>query len=139
MLAYYHGILCLRKTTCKTRQNCSATLKQASFMNHTISLITHCVKSVQIRRFFWSVVSRIRTRQNSISGHFSCSDFSSKSQNKARKSETGRIWRSFWYYSEWNYNTNYIIVWLYHSHYIIVIILHYIMIILALHYMMTIW
>ena len=38
----------------------------------------HCVKSVQIRSFFWSVFSRIRTdygeirtRKNSVFGHFS--------------------------------------------------------------------
>ena len=51
--------------------------------NHKISLIcytTHCVKSVQIRSFFWSVFSCIRTkygdllRKNSVFGHFSCSD-----------------------------------------------------------------
>ena len=34
-------------------------------------LIQHCVKSVQIRSFFWSVFSCIRTRKNSIFGHFS--------------------------------------------------------------------
>ena len=41
----------------------------------------HCVKSVQIRSFFWSVFSRIRTeyvkirnREDSVSGHFSHSD-----------------------------------------------------------------
>ena len=40
----------------------------------------HCVKSVQIRSFFWSVFSciqseyrKIRTRKNSVFGHFSCS------------------------------------------------------------------
>ena len=39
---------------------------------------THCVKSVQIRSFFWSIFSRIRTeygeirtRKNSVFGHFS--------------------------------------------------------------------
>ena len=41
----------------------------------------NCVKSVQIQSFFWSVFSRIqakygkiRTRKNSIFGHFLCSD-----------------------------------------------------------------
>ena len=41
----------------------------------------HCVKSVQIRSFFWSVLShiqaeywKIRTRKNSVFGHFSHSD-----------------------------------------------------------------
>ena len=39
--------------------------------------VYHCVKSVHIRRFFWSVYSRIqsecgkiRTRKNSVYGHF---------------------------------------------------------------------
>ena len=31
----------------------------------------HCVKSVQIRSFFWSEYRKIRTRKNSVSGHFS--------------------------------------------------------------------
>ena len=31
----------------------------------------HYVKSAQIRIFFWSVFSYIRTRKNSVSGHFS--------------------------------------------------------------------
>ena len=31
----------------------------------------HYVKGVQIRRFFWSVFSRIRTRKNSVFGQFS--------------------------------------------------------------------
>ena len=30
----------------------------------------HCVKSVQIRSYFWSVFSCIRTRNNSVFGHF---------------------------------------------------------------------
>ena len=30
-----------------------------------------CVKSVQIRSYFWSVFSSIRTRNNSVFGHFS--------------------------------------------------------------------
>ena len=34
----------------------------------------HCVKSVQIRSFFWSVLSCIRTRKNSIFGHSSRSE-----------------------------------------------------------------
>ena len=33
-----------------------------------------CVKSVQIRSFFWSIFSRIWTRKNSVFGHFSCSE-----------------------------------------------------------------
>ena len=42
---------------------------------------THCVKSVQIRSFSWSVFScirteyrKIRTRKNSVFEYFSCSD-----------------------------------------------------------------
>ena len=42
----------------------------------------YCVKSIQIRRFFWSVFSRIRTeygkirtRKNSVYGHFSRSGY----------------------------------------------------------------
>ena len=33
----------------------------------------HCVKSVQIQSYFWSVFSLIRTKNNFIFGHFSCS------------------------------------------------------------------
>ena len=35
------------------------------------SFSTHCVKSVQIWSFFWSLFSHIRTRKYSIFGHFS--------------------------------------------------------------------
>ena len=35
--------------------------------------LVHCVKSVQIRTFFWSIISRIRTRKNSVFGLFSSS------------------------------------------------------------------
>ena len=35
---------------------------------------THCVISVQIWSFFWSVFSCILTKQISVFGHFSCSD-----------------------------------------------------------------
>ena len=34
----------------------------------------HCVKTVQIRSFFWSVFSRIRTWKNSVLGHISSSE-----------------------------------------------------------------
>ena len=51
------------------------------FLHYVIIQSIHCVKSVQIRSFFWSVFSRIqpecgkiRTRKNSIFGHFSHSD-----------------------------------------------------------------
>ena len=33
-------------------------------------IVYHCVKSVQIRSFFWSVFSGIQTRKNSVYGHF---------------------------------------------------------------------
>ena len=42
---------------------------------------THCVKSIQTRSFFWSVFSpngKIQTRKNSLFGHFSRSDFDSR-------------------------------------------------------------
>ena len=46
--------------------------------------VTHCVKSVQIRSFFWSVFSyiwteyrKIQIRKNSLFGHFSRSEISS--------------------------------------------------------------
>ena len=34
----------------------------------------HCVKSIQIRSYFWSEYRKIRTTNNSIFGHFSRSD-----------------------------------------------------------------
>ena len=34
----------------------------------------HCVKSVQIRNFFWCECEKIYTRKNSVFGHFSRSD-----------------------------------------------------------------
>ena len=40
-----------------------------------IRWVNHCVKSVQIRRFFWSEYRKIRTRKNSIFGYFSCSQW----------------------------------------------------------------
>ena len=39
------------------------------------SVNDHCVKSVKIWRFFWSVFSCSRARKNSVFGHFSCSGF----------------------------------------------------------------
>ena len=35
----------------------------------------HCVKSAQIRDFFLALFSCIRTRKNSLFGHFSCSEY----------------------------------------------------------------
>ena len=39
--------------------------------------VFHCVKSVQIWSFFWSVFSCIRTRKKSVFGHFSRSFYDS--------------------------------------------------------------
>ena len=63
-----------------TRPNLMKTLN--SFQaNFPFLCPIHCVKSVQIRSFFWSVFSciqskyrEIRTRKNSVFGHFSRSD-----------------------------------------------------------------
>ena len=53
-------------------------------ISYVLSLLTHCVKSVQIRSFSWSVFSvslhiqsecrKIRTRKNTVFGQFSPSD-----------------------------------------------------------------
>ena len=40
-------------------------------MTLTTWQILHCVKSVQIRSFFWSYKRKIRNRRNSVFGHFS--------------------------------------------------------------------
>ena len=40
----------------------------------SVFTMTRYVKRVQIRSFFWSVFCRIRTRKNSVFGHFSRSD-----------------------------------------------------------------
>ena len=40
-----------------------------------ISVFYHCVECVQIRSYFWSVFSCIRTRNNSVFGYFSQSVF----------------------------------------------------------------
>ena len=40
-----------------------------------IRQVYHCVKSDQIRSFFWSEYMKIRTRKNSVFGHFSRSVF----------------------------------------------------------------
>ena len=81
-------------------------MKNAHMIKCQNFLIINCMKSVQIRSFFWSVFSLIRTekgeirrslcsksecgkigtRKNSISGHFSRSDIFSKYQCGFRKS-----------------------------------------------------
>ena len=38
----------------------------------------HCVNRVQTRSFLWSKCRKIRTRKNSVFGHFSCSAFVSQ-------------------------------------------------------------
>ena len=42
--------------------------------NNKYTNTKHCVKSVQIRSFFWSECGKIPTRKNSVFGHFSRSD-----------------------------------------------------------------
>ena len=44
---------------------------QISAVNTLCFLEMHCVKSVQIRSYFWSVFSCIRTRHNFVFGQFS--------------------------------------------------------------------
>ena len=47
-------------------------LSQAMHLHYT--WLSHYVKSVQIRSYFWSVFSCIWTRNNSVFGHFLCSE-----------------------------------------------------------------
>ena len=42
--------------------------------SNTLILTNHCVKSVQIRSYFWSEYRKIRTRNNPVFGQFSRSD-----------------------------------------------------------------
>ena len=60
----------------------------------------HCVKSVQIRNYFWSVFSyirteyrKIRTRNNSVFGHFSSSDNNVENSSKSKGSEKIFKWK----------------------------------------------
>ena len=49
----------------------SSIISQRSWnINSNMSQHVYCVKSVQIRSFSWSVFSCIRTRTNSVFGHF---------------------------------------------------------------------
>ena len=50
-----------------------AILSIHTMMNNEIYTM-HCLKSVQIRTFFWSEYKKIRTRKNSVFGHVSRSD-----------------------------------------------------------------
>ena len=52
---------------------------------------THCVKSVQIRSYFWSVFSCIQTWNNSIFGHFSRSDRSWGCNSGSRVDDTMKL------------------------------------------------
>ena len=64
-----------------------------------IHVFSHCVKSVQIRSYFWSVFScirteyrKIRTKNNSVFGHFLRSadnlDFGDEPENKNKGYES---------------------------------------------------
>ena len=46
---------------------CSAGVMESLYLFQKL----HCVKSVQIRSFFWSECGKIRTRKNSVFGHIS--------------------------------------------------------------------
>ena len=55
-------------------------IKSQLYPSNVYLFISHCVKNVQMWSFFWSVFSciqsdyrKIRTRKNSVLGHFSCS------------------------------------------------------------------
>ena len=50
-----------------------------------ITRILYCVKSVQIRSYFWSLFSRIRTRNNSVFGHFTRSATSASERYNSHK------------------------------------------------------
>ena len=55
--------------------------KNQELLRNSLGIVyrnTHCVKSVQIRSNFWSVFSRIPTRNYSVFGHFSRSDTARK-------------------------------------------------------------
>ena len=68
-----------KKSNCDFFSAHNSATDSPNFINDPICYIyVHCVKSVQIRRFFWSVFSciqpeyrKIRTRKNSVFGHFS--------------------------------------------------------------------
>ena len=73
-----------------------------------LDTIGHCVKSVQIRSFFWSVFSRIRTEYREIR---SISPYSAQMwENKDhKKSVFGHFSRNGkWYYCQWlrNYKSH---------------------------------
>ena len=72
----------LRTLTCMYRERCQQRIERllhdCKCNMIIISRVFHCVKSVQVRSFFWSVFSSIRTehrkmrtRKDSVFGHFS--------------------------------------------------------------------
>ena len=61
-----------RRRTTLLFNNCSNLKHLPHFV---IKFPYHCVRCVQIRSYFWSVFSGIRTRYNSVFGHFSRSAF----------------------------------------------------------------
>ena len=89
MTCYYDNIF-TGKTRYRTTQSVLLSGRSClqAVLNHTvligrsnITLTKHCVKNVQIRSYFWSVFSciqtecrKIRTRNNSVFGHFSSSE-----------------------------------------------------------------
>ena len=82
VLLHLHGFrksFCIRKnwTVVKILTFCQASMAEFFFARANGE---HCVKSVQIRSCFWSVISfirteysKMRTRKNSAFGHFSLS------------------------------------------------------------------
>ena len=52
-----------------------------------------CVKSVEIRSFFWSECGKIRTRKKSVFGHFSRTEVFKKIVNDYSKFNTVRLSR----------------------------------------------
>ena len=70
------------------------------FVFRYVFLVVHCVKSVQIRRFFWSVFSRIRTKYiRSEYGEMLCISLYSVQMQKNADQKKLRIWTLF---TQWN-------------------------------------
>ena len=102
-----HSLNCLG-TEVKTRSDKSFCFKKVkacrilnSWMNNLKWIywnwksFRQCVKSVQIRSFFWSVFSCIRTRKNSVFGHILCSKRANKLQG-VQKCLTYCTEQTFW-------------------------------------------
>ena len=58
----------------------AVTLKLSLTERRKLAEYLHCVKCIQIRCYFWSEYSKIRTGNNSVFGHFSRSCFFSWNQ-----------------------------------------------------------